>query len=562
MTDAYGKLTFLSPGGVEQEFTLGKASVSLGRGLTNDIVLPDVRVSRSHARVECGLAGCMLIDLGSANGSLLNGVKVARMALSPGDVITLGDSTLRFSVAPAVVEADVTMIDSEAELDATLAHATLSMALNDTVKARLVVYSPQGTWELPLEADGIQIGRQPGCDIVIEHESVSRQHARVERRGNVYVLSDLGSTNGTWLGEGRVDRHTLQNGDTFRIGDARLVFKAGFLAEELSADEGTWSGRKSLRRPVVFVPGFMGSELWLGNEKIWPNVKHLFKNPEIFRLSNDMPLKPHGLLGELVIVPNLIKLEGYNRLGDYLVEELGYTRDVDLLEFAYDWRRDVRLAAQKLARAIEDWGLNRPVTLIAHSLGTLVGRYYVEHLGGKSKVERMLLLGGPHAGVPKAATSLLVGPDILPFGLMGERLRQVMATYPSSYQILPVYPCAIDQHGKRINISEDEGWLREAQRPLLRSAREFRKELGRHSSIPTVSVFGYGIKTITRIHTRRDAHGAWQDVKFDIEPGGDSTIPEFSAILEGTEIHPVRQFHGALYTDNDVKMRLKLELTR
>jgi hypothetical protein len=39
-------------------------------------------------------------------------------------------------------------------------------------------------------------------------------------------------------------------------------------------------------------------------------------------------------------------------------------------------------------------------------------------------------------------------------------------------------------------------------------------------------------------------------------------VPESSAILKGSEIHPVRQYHGALYTDNDVKMRLRLELTR
>ena len=39
-------------------------------------------------------------------------------------------------------------------------------------------------------------------------------------------------------------------------------------------------------------------------------------------------------------------------------------------------------------------------------------------------------------------------------------------------------------------------------------------------------------------------------------------IPETSAVLERAEIHPVQQHHGSLYADNDVKMRLKLELTR
>ena len=39
-------------------------------------------------------------------------------------------------------------------------------------------------------------------------------------------------------------------------------------------------------------------------------------------------------------------------------------------------------------------------------------------------------------------------------------------------------------------------------------------------------------------------------------------IPQHSAILPGAEIHPVRQQHGSLYADDDVRMRLRLELTR
>ena len=39
-------------------------------------------------------------------------------------------------------------------------------------------------------------------------------------------------------------------------------------------------------------------------------------------------------------------------------------------------------------------------------------------------------------------------------------------------------------------------------------------------------------------------------------------VPEENALVEGAEIHPVLQQHGSLYVDNDVKMRLKLELTR
>ena len=202
------------------------------------------------------------------------------------------------------------------------------------------------------------------------------------------------------------------------------------------------------------------------------------------------------------------------------------------------------------------------LTIIAHSLGTLVSRYYVEKLGGRGRVERLILMGGPHHGVPKAAASLVLGPDLLPFGYLGDRLRDVIATFPASYQILPTYPCTVDQNGKRGELFSDEAWLSDAQRPHMAMAREFRRELGLASSVPTLSVFGYGLKTVTGLSLQRGPKGEWGRVRLDASPSGDSSVPEFSAVLPGSEIHPVQQYHGSLFVDNDVKMRLKLELTR
>jgi hypothetical protein len=304
----------------------------------------------------------------------------------------------------------------------------------------------------------------------------------------------------------------------------------------------------------------MGSELWLGSERVWPNVNLLFKQPEILRYSENTQLKPKGILNEMIIVPNLISFDQYNLLGDYLVEELGYERGNNFIEFAYDWRQDVRQSARDLARFIDGWKVNSPITIIAHSLGTLVSRYYVEHLGGKKKVGRLMLIGGPHQGVPKIAANLLTGVDLLPFGLMGKKLTEVIETFPTCYQILPLYPCAVDQNGKPINFLEDESWVKTAYRPLLRSAREFRRELGTKSSVPTLSIFGYGLKTAAQIQIQRGPDGIFQKVSIGVEPSGDSSVPESSAVLPRTEIHPVRQYHGTLFNDKDVKMRLKLEL--
>ena len=82
------------------------------------------------------------------------------------------------------------------------------------------------------------------------------------------------------------------------------------------------------------------------------------------------------------------------------------------------------------------------------------------------------------------------------------------------------------------------------------------------SSVPTVSIFGYGYETPVRGNIERGANGGWKKVSFVEEVAGDSTVPAGSAVLKDSEIHPVYQEHGALYVDNDVKMRLKVELTR
>jgi len=146
--------------------------------------------------------------------------------------------------------------------------------------------------------------------------------------------------------------------------------------------------------------------------------------------------------------------------------------------------------------------------------------------------------------------------------LLNERLRNFLATFPSVYQVIPTYNCALDENGQSINLLEDGSWLPEDRQPLLRAARAFRRELGLRSSVPTISIFGYGLKTISRMTFQRDLHGKIRKANFVVEENGDGSVPSTSAVLPKTEIHPVQQDHGALYIDDDVKMRLKLELTR
>ena len=120
----------------------------------------------------------------------------------------------------------------------------------------------------------------------------------------------------------------------------------------------------------------------------------------------------------------------------------------------------------------------------------------------------------------------------------------------------------VDASGTQVNFLEDRSWLPEQFHPLLKAGREFRRELGARSSIPAVSIYGYGLKTIAGLTIQKGASGKIARVDYRSEPSGDSTLLEHSTVLQGSEIHPVQQYHGSLFVDKDVKMRLKVELTR
>ena len=78
---------------------LGERAVSIGRQAECDIVLGDPNVSRRHAEVRPRGDGFEVADLGSTNGTRVNGVAVKERRLSDGDNITLGGTTLRFEAS-------------------------------------------------------------------------------------------------------------------------------------------------------------------------------------------------------------------------------------------------------------------------------------------------------------------------------------------------------------------------------------------------------------------------------------------------------------------------------
>lgn len=549
-----GRLTY-GPPDQRHELKLVAGSVTLGRSPSNDIVLTSDNVSRTHARIVSGNGQHLLEDLRSTNGVLVNGEPITRHTLTAGDRITIGADQLKFD-RPAVRRSS--------EVEPSKKPRPVEVILDRIPRPHVVVVERGVARTVSLVTGVLTIGRGPTCEVVLESSRASRLHARIERRGKDAILTDLGSVNGTEVNGMRVDKHSLQDGDTIQIGSARIVFCGEV---DLSVDNiGIVDHPPARNRiPVVLVPGILGSELWRGSDRLWPSLHVLMNEPELLGTPDKNPLDAPRIVNSVVVVPGVIQLDQYARLGDYLIETLGYERGVDFMEFAYDWRVDVRDSAKRLGAAIEAWrkrerAARAPVAIIAHSLGNFVARYYIERLGGRENVRRFLSLAGPHQGAPRAYAALLRGEKLLPVGPNAERMRRMFLTIPSLYQGVPAYECTSDHAGGRVHHLHDESWLGVDHRHHLEAARALRAELPARSSVPTVCVFGYGLPTLSGVTCRRGPSG-WSEVAEVMTDAGDDLVPEASAVLPNAEIHPVRQHHGAIYTDNDVKMRLRMELT-
>jgi len=86
------RLSIRSKAGEDQPVFVRKPMTSVGRASDNDIVLPDADVSRHHARLEYDQRTLTVRDLGSTNGTRVNGQRVERRAVVPGDEMTFGTS--------------------------------------------------------------------------------------------------------------------------------------------------------------------------------------------------------------------------------------------------------------------------------------------------------------------------------------------------------------------------------------------------------------------------------------------------------------------------------------
>lgn len=217
-----------------------REEITIGRLEGNTIRLTEQNVSRKHARLTLHNSQLQIEDLRSYNGTSLNGSVLSGVAtLKDGDVIMIGDYRLGIQEerpSQAAQPSDVPAVPAAAPpveqvMDGQPTIPISTLALQTAFSeppARLVVAGRiLSGGEYILDRVAHVIGRTPENDIVLNHKSISRHHAKITREGNRYVILDLESANGVRVGGTEQDRVELQSGDVVELGEVRLRFLTG-----------------------------------------------------------------------------------------------------------------------------------------------------------------------------------------------------------------------------------------------------------------------------------------------------------------------------------------------
>jgi hypothetical protein len=167
----------------------------------------------------------------------------------------------------------------------------------------------------------------------------------------------------------------------------------------------------------------MGSQLCDGDDHVvWgdrysytlPRLK-VIRLPDTYDLDH-LPLHSCGLIKSVNVIPLFWESNVYTGLIKFLKSDAGPHYDKsDILEFSYDWRLSNIINADRLKAFIDSRVKNgKSVDIIAHSMGGLIARVYVQRLGGGSRVKNLIMLGTPHLGSAKIFERLRDGFEHCP----------------------------------------------------------------------------------------------------------------------------------------------------
>ena len=125
------------------------------------------------------------------------------------------------------LEADPSLKKGEFRCKASLVEGEEKVEPVPASAASLQIHENGEVRSVVLSADVVTIGRLPDCQVTIADKGASRRHAQIRRKDGSYVLTDLGSTNGTRLNGQTVQTGELTDGDRITIGSTLLEFHEG-----------------------------------------------------------------------------------------------------------------------------------------------------------------------------------------------------------------------------------------------------------------------------------------------------------------------------------------------
>jgi len=240
-----GKLVPLE-GATAGVIRLDTAPLLIGRGADCGLVCANPALSRHHARITYDGDRWRLEDLGSANGTTVDGRTIAAGELVPGSVISFGGQvSYRFEI-----------VDS-----------TITAAPSFWAGIFCLQLVPEaGGHPFILRRRLSVVGRNATADLHLAETQISAIHARITRRGGTIVLRDTGSSNGTSVNGEMVRQATLNVGDSVAFGDIAFSVKRSPLPTG-RALTGVGSGvlllaLVAILASVFFSPGDKLDPLW------------------------------------------------------------------------------------------------------------------------------------------------------------------------------------------------------------------------------------------------------------------------------------------------------------
>lgn len=213
------------------------ASLTIGRRQGNDIVIDNLAVSGSHAKIDWLNEGVLLTDLGSKNGTFVNGQLVTSAWIKRDDVITIGKHTMVLTWTegekqPPAPAPDQLKMDKTMVLDTDQYRTMLDKSAPDLIveadrkePTAVVSFLKGGRGEVVLRKKLSKIGKDRLNDIVISGFLVGKTAATISKRPAGFYLSYVeGIAKPRVNGKKVTGSVKLQDFDVIDIGPTRLEF--------------------------------------------------------------------------------------------------------------------------------------------------------------------------------------------------------------------------------------------------------------------------------------------------------------------------------------------------